>query len=132
MRGDSPPVGRVLVVDDDERVAKVIAGMLERLAHEVTVSTNPEDALALFRGDPAYFDLVLTDLSMPQLSGLDLGRQILAIRPDAAVVLLTGFSADLTPDRVRALGFRELVQKPVTLASLADVVSRAWGAAGDA
>jgi signal transduction histidine kinase/CheY-like chemotaxis protein len=127
----TPRLRRVMVVDDDERVATVMAGLLGRLGHEATIRTDPVDALALFRGDPAHFDLVLTDLSMPQLSGLELGRQILAIRPDAAVVLLTGFSADLTTDHVRAMGFRELVHKPITLASLADLLHRAWGAEGD-
>ena len=128
----TPRLRRVLVVDDDERVAKVMAGLVAFLAHEATIRTDPVDALALFRGDPGYFDLVLTDLSMPQLSGLELGRQIFAIRPDAAVVLLTGFSADLTLDQVRAMGFRELVHKPITLASLADLLHRAWRAEGDA
>ncbi|MGH6630923.1 MAG: response regulator [Burkholderiales bacterium] len=75
--------------------------------------------------------LVLTDLSMPHVSGIDLARRMLAIRADTAIVLVTGFSANLTPERARELGFRELVHKPTTLSSLAEAVHRALGVNDD-
>jgi signal transduction histidine kinase/ActR/RegA family two-component response regulator len=121
----------LLVVDDDERVARVMALGLERMGYVVTVRTDPTAAVALFSESPAAFDLVVTDLSMPKLSGIDLARQILAIRPGTALVLVTGFSAKLTPERARDLGFRQLVHKPTTLSSLAEAVHRALGVSDD-
>jgi two-component system, cell cycle sensor histidine kinase and response regulator CckA len=99
--------------------------MLERLGYAVTAATSAADALAAFSSTPHAFDLVVADLTMPGRSGMDLAAEMLALRPDLRVVLVTGYTATLTADRVRRLGIRELALKPLTLQRLATVVHQA-------
>jgi CheY-like chemotaxis protein len=78
------------------------------------VETDPIAALAAFEANP--FDVVITDLTMPNLSGLDVGRQLFQMNPDVPVILTTGYSATLDVERARKLGFRDLLLKPYTIA----------------
>lgn len=122
LRGDGR---RVLVVDDEVAIAHVVAASLGRMGFVATVATDPREALAQFARDPGAIDAVLTDLSMPHLSGIELGRRILERRPDVPVVLFTGYSAELGPEEARALGFRAVLNKPMTPAILAEALHRA-------
>ncbi len=83
-----------------------------------------EEALALFTEKPAQFDLVVTDLNMPGLSGTEFARRLLALRPDVRIILTTGYSATITADVARELGFRALLPKPCDLRSLGETVQR--------
>jgi signal transduction histidine kinase len=112
----------VLVVDDEPGIVSVVATSLRRLGYRVTACTDPREGLAAFRAEPHAFDVVLTDLSMPHMSGLDLGRSLLDVRADVPIVLFTGFNADLSADDARTAGFRALLSKPITPTSLADVL----------
>ncbi|MBL8136820.1 MAG: response regulator [Acidobacteria bacterium] len=114
----------ILVVDDEPDIVKVIADGLRRMGYTVTTATDPRDALAIFAARPEAIDAVLSDLSMPHLSGAALGRRMLDLRPDTPIVLFTGYSAELSPDEARAAGFRAVLNKPMSLAVLAESLHR--------
>jgi PAS domain S-box-containing protein len=120
--GVAPPAralgGRVLVVDDEEMVGEFIAELLESWGIDVTVCNSALEAKARFDGDPARFDLVLTDQTMPKLTGLELARMLVLSRPDLPVVLYTGFSDNLDAEQVRSAGVQALIRKPVDPAAL--------------
>ena len=86
--------------------------MLERLGYEVTVRTNSADALAHFQMNPNRFDAMITDQTMPGMTGIDLARRILQIRPHIPIILCTGYSTLITQEEVKALGVREFALKP--------------------
>ena len=83
---------RILFVDDEESLVEVGEEILAELGYEVMSQTSSAEALALLRDDPSRFDVVITDQTMPELTGLELAKEILAIRPDLPVILCTGFS----------------------------------------
>lgn len=115
----------ILVVDDESDIVRVIANGRRRIGNSVTTTTAPREALALFTAQPSAKDVVLSDLSMPHLSGAALGRRMLDLRPDTPIVLVTGDSAALSPDEARAAGFRVVLQAPMSLAVLAESLHRA-------
>ena len=115
---------RILFVDDEEALAGLGKKVLERLGYSVTAKSAPEEALAALRAEPTGFALVISDLSMPGMDGLELGAQILNIQPDLPMILSSGFSGVLTVKGVRELGFRELLEKPTTARSLGESVHR--------
>ncbi|QLA20474.1 response regulator [Desulfolutivibrio sulfoxidireducens] len=119
--------GRILYVDDEESLAEIGAELLASLGFQVTAETDSRKALARFRADPRAFDAVVTDQTMPGLSGADLAREMLDIRPELPIILVTGFSESLSKERVRALGIRDFLLKPVLRRDLARAVSRAMG-----
>ncbi len=116
---------RVLLVDDEPALCAAVERMLRKLNYQVTVHTDPHQALALFCEQPGQFDLILTDLSMPGLTGVDLAASVLTLRPEMPVVLASGFSGTYTPESVREMGLKGLLQKPVGLADLSRAVHNA-------
>ncbi|MEZ5416663.1 MAG: ATP-binding protein [Vicinamibacterales bacterium] len=123
----TPPHGRgqhILVVDDETAIVGVVTTALTRLGYRATGLTDPREAWARFAADPQAFDAVLSDLSMPYLSGLALGRRVLDLRPGLPVVLFTGHAAELSPDEVRAAGFSAVLHKPMTAVALAEALHR--------
>ena len=118
---DQAPRGtdRVLVVDDEESIAAMLRENLEALGYTVTAVTDSEEALRLFNENPARFDLVITDLTMPRLSGAALARAMQAVRPGIPVILCTGFSEALTQERLSELGVGAVLTKPVPRLQLA-------------
>ncbi len=124
---DSLPMGageRVLFVDDEAVLTRLAEQILSRLGYVPAVYTRPLDALARFRDDPAAFDLVITDHTMPALTGLELCRAMLGVRPDLPVILSTGYAAVLDADEVRRAGVVEVLAKPPTLKEFAHAVRR--------
>ncbi len=115
----------ILFVDDEESLARMGRAILERLGYRVTPHTNPEDALAEFFAHPEEFDLVIVDYNMRALSGTEFGAEILARRPGQRIILATGYSATLTAEAVRELGFHGLMLKPYDLRCLGETVHRA-------
>jgi PAS domain S-box-containing protein len=109
----------VLYVEDQEDVAAIGRAMLERLGYNVTVALNGADALKVFRADLDRFDLVVTDQTMPGMTGSDLARALLRIRPDLPIVLMTGSSETVTPESAREAGVRRFVRKPIVTRELA-------------
>ncbi len=116
---------RILLVDDEALLAEAGRRMLESLGYRVTALTNPVEALAVFRTRPGVFDLAVVDLTMPALGGIELARDLFAIRSGLPVLLNTGFGGRVTPEAARGLGFRGLLVKPLTLAVLGRAVHEA-------
>ena len=115
----------ILVVDDEPSLVRIANRLLERLGYRVTAHTHPTEALADFLKRPDDFDLVLSDLTMPQMTGLDLASRLLERRPDLPILLTSGYAGALDPAELRRVGVRELVGKPFLTRTLADAVARA-------
>ena len=116
---------RILFVDDEELLAQLGRKMLVALGYEVEVATDPEVALAMVKGDPERFALVITDQTMPGMNGVALASQLRQIRPGLPIILTTGYSLSLTPERLEAAGVRQLLLKPSTGRSLGTAVHAA-------
>jgi CheY-like chemotaxis protein len=115
---------RILFVDDEEALLRMGRQMLERLGYEVSIETNSTKALETFRARPDDFDLVITDMTMPVMTGTKLASELLAIRADIPIVLCTGFSALVTEEKIKAIGIRELVMKPLIMRDLAVTIHK--------
>ncbi len=113
---------RILVVDDEEMIAVMLHEMLEALGYRVSHRTSSVEALNLFKAKPDSFDLVITDMTMPNMNGLKLTSKIKEIRPDIPVFICTGFSEQLTDREMGALGITMTVMKPVSLEHLDSAV----------
>jgi CheY-like chemotaxis protein len=116
---------RILLVDDEELLTELVKEMLESIGYEVTALTESTKALELFRAKPGLFDLVITDMTMPNLTGKDLAEEILKIRADIPVMLCTGFSDILNEKLAREAGICEVMMKPFALADLVKAIGRA-------
>lgn len=116
--------GRILLVDDEESLADVGRLMLERAGYQVTALTDPQEALQAFKSRPEDFDLVITDQTMPAMTGEELVRKIFILRPEIPVILCTGYSDSLNEKRVEAQGIRKLLLKPLEMQDLLDTVSQ--------
>ncbi len=115
---------RVLFVDDEEALADVGERMFMRLGYEVTVRTSSVEALADFRAEPGRFDLVVTDMTMPEMTGVELSRELLRIRPDLPIILCTGFSEMITEEGALEQGIRAFVMKPLAVRDIAETARR--------
>ena len=110
--------GSVLVVDDEEMVLEMMGDLLASWGLEVTLKAGGADARAAFAAEPERFDLVLTDQTMPRLTGLELARQIRDIRPGTPVILYTGYGEEISDSQLASAGVRALARKPVEPAEL--------------
>jgi PAS domain S-box-containing protein len=122
---EEPVVGgneRILFVDDEAAIVHVGRATLQRLGYEAVVCTSSAEALATFRAAPHSFDLVITDRTMPKLTGEALVRELHQIRPDIPIILCTGFSHPMTPEQLRTLGVDALLLKPVMAHDWARVI----------
>ncbi len=121
---DFIPVGHehLLLVDDEAQLLDMQRQMLERLGYEVTATSNSVEALNMFCQNPKGFDLMITDQTMPNLTGGELAAQVLHIREDLPVILCTGFSESLSPEAAAEIGIRHYLHKPIPLKSLARAV----------
>ena len=106
---------RILFVDDEEMIVNPVRDMLQSLGYKVTALTDSEEALKLFSENPSQFDLVITDYTMPLMTGEALGKEMIRIRPDLPVILCTGYNDLMSSEKAIALGFRELFMKPFTV-----------------
>lgn len=120
---------RLLYVDDEEALVMLATRSLGRLGYEVTGHTNPIEALQVFRENPRHFAAVITDLSMPGMSGADLAREIIAIRPDVPVVITSGYIRPEDEVDAREIGVHDLILKPDTIDELAKTLQRVFSKA---
>jgi PAS domain S-box-containing protein len=130
---DFVPVGHehVLLVDDEPQLLAMQGQILERLGYDVTALSSSLDALAAFRQAPGAFDLLITDQTMPHMTGGELSVEALKTRPDLPIILCTGFSEALSSDAAADIGIRHYLQKPVPLKALARTVRLALNDALD-
>ncbi|MDP3028951.1 MAG: PAS domain S-box protein, partial [Deltaproteobacteria bacterium] len=120
----SVPTGseRILFVDDEKVLVEMVKQMLESLGYRVVDRTSSIEALEAFRAQPDQFDLVITDQTMPNMTGETLARELLRIRPDIPIILCTGYSELITEEKAKAMGIRELLMKPVVRAEMARII----------
>jgi CheY-like chemotaxis protein len=121
------PRGRgehILFVDDEAMLVGWGTRALERLGYRATGATSPADALAAVSANPARFDLVITDLTMPAMNGIQLAQRIREIEPELSCILTTGYSADITAESVQQFGIDALILKPITKQTLGEAVHR--------
>jgi len=118
------PLGKetILFVDDEETIVWLGKELLTQLGYTVEVQTNSVEALNVFRHDPQRFDLVITDQTMPGLTGEALSRELLRIRPELPIILCTGFSHIMTAEKAKALGIQAYLMKPLAIRDLASIV----------
>jgi len=116
---------KVLLVDDDEIVLTSMQRALKHSGYEVTAIRDGHEALELFVSEPDVFDLVITDLTMPRITGLELSKKLTDIRPGLPVILCTGYSDSFDEQEARDMGVREMLLKPSNAADLNTIVRRA-------
>lgn len=123
--GESPTApfekgaGHILFVDDEDALVQLGTNLLSSLGYSVMATTSSTEALVWFQANPDAFDLVITDQTMPHMTGEALARAMLALRPDLPVILCTGFSRAMTEDQAKRLGIRAYLTKPISMRDLA-------------
>jgi len=126
LKGDTKPLkreflmgqGHILFVEDEESLAKLGEEAMKALGYAVTVRTSSLEALEAFRVDPLRFDAVVTDQTMPNMTGETLSRELLQIRPGVPIILCTGYSHSMTPEKAKAMGIRAFLLKPLLIKDL--------------
>jgi len=112
----------ILIVDDEVKMVQIEQKILTSLGYTVTAVTSSIEALLLFKGQPETFQLVITDMTMPRMTGAELARQLLEIRPGLPIILCTGFSEQIDGDKAKALGIRRFLMKPIKKRELAEML----------
>jgi CheY-like chemotaxis protein len=115
---------RILFIDDEDILAEMGKVMLERLGYRVTVRKNSLEALNTFQNQPDQFDLVITDQTMPGMTGSDLARRMLQIRPGMPIILCTGYSSLITEDKAKSLGIKGFAMKPLAKKDIAVIIRK--------
>ena len=116
---------RILIVDDDEKIGCLVKEQLESLGYQVTVLTSGVEAAETFRKAPQNIDIVVTDMTMPKITGAELSHELLKIKPDIPIILCSGFSELIDKDKAAVLGIQEYLMKPVGRNDLARAVRKA-------
>ena len=127
-RGQTPPMPsgseRVLFVDDETMLVDMSRQILERLGYQVTACTSSTEALQHFQNDPSAVDLVITDMTMPHMTGKELATALLRIKPQLPIILCTGFSEAITEEAARRIGIQAFILKPIVMSELAETMRR--------
>jgi PAS domain S-box-containing protein len=125
-RSEMIPKGneKIMLVDDEASIAAIGKEMLSRLGYQVKAGTDPLQALEVVKADPKQFDLVVLDMTMPQMTGDRLAKEILKIRSDMPMILCTGYSEKMDEKRAEALGLKAFVMKPMTMIEIATTVRK--------
>lgn len=113
---------RILLIDDEQQIIDIEQQILERLGYKVTPKTDSEEALEEFAALPEHYDLVITDMTMPKMTGDQLARKIMDIKPDIPIILCTGFNETITEEKALAMGIDKFVMKPIVKDELASTI----------
>lgn len=113
---------RILFIDDEEHIAEVSGELLSYLGYEVTINTDSLEALKIFRSRSDQFDLVITDMTMPNMTGLELSEELMKIRSDIPIILCTGFSELISEENANEMGIRAFIMKPFIKEELAQTI----------
>ena len=116
--------GRILYVDDEEPIAAMAREWLASAGYDVTIRLGGHDALEAFQEHPEQYDLVVTDMTMPNMTGATLAMEILKVRPDLPIILTTGFSEQIDAEEAKRIGIREFLMKPFSLHDLARTIKK--------
>ncbi|MEA1901589.1 MAG: ATP-binding protein [Thermodesulfobacteriota bacterium] len=115
---------RILVVDDEKMVVEIQQKMLMRLGYDVISCTSSVEALKAFQANPDNFDLIITDMTMPNMTGDQLAQKIMEIRTDIPIILCSGFSEKMSNEKAKSLGIKEFLMKPVLIKDLSITIRR--------
>jgi len=115
---------RILFIDDEPILTQMSQKMISRLGYRVTVRTSSLEALTTFQNEAEVFDLVITDQTMPELTGFDLARRILHIRPNMPIILCTGYSSLITEEKAKASGIKGFAYKPFVKKEIAGLIRK--------
>ncbi|NNF99193.1 MAG: response regulator, partial [Desulfobacteraceae bacterium] len=115
---------RILFVDDEPFQSDMTGQILRRLGYDVIAFTDSVASLRKFSLTPDAFDLVITDMTMPRMTGAELARKILEIKPDMPIILCSGLSESITRDKAEFIGIREILMKPIVMHDMAETVRR--------
>jgi len=113
------------LVDDEEILVEIGKAMLERLGYRVTTRSSSLDALATFQNQPQEFDAIVTDQTMPGMTGVDMARKMLQIRPDVPIILCTGYSSIINEDQAYRFGIKGFIMKPLSKKDLGSSLRKA-------
>jgi signal transduction histidine kinase/CheY-like chemotaxis protein len=113
---------RILLVDDEKQIIDIEQQILERLGYKVTPKTDSEEALEEFAAQPDRFDLVITDMTMPKMTGDQLAKRMMDIKPQIPVILCTGFNEAITEEKALAMGIDKFIMKPIIKDDLANTI----------
>jgi CheY-like chemotaxis protein len=116
--------GRILFVDDEEDLLDLVGRMLRHLGYEAVTYNSSLEALSFLKSEKQNLDLIIVDQVMPELSGTELAKEAKRLHKEAPVILFTGFSDMISPEKINEIGIQEVVEKPVTLDNLAKIVNR--------
>jgi CheY-like chemotaxis protein len=121
------PIGaeRILLVDDEKHLVEMYQRMLGLLGYQVETRTSPVEAIEAVRSNPRKYDLVITDMTMPQMTGYNLAKGLMEIRPGLPVILCTGFSDQINEEKARSVGISAFLLKPVLFHDLANTLRKA-------
>jgi len=114
----------LLFVDDEISITKMVQRMFERLGYKVETATTPQDALELFRSKPDHFDLVITDMTMPQMTGVTLSEKLMDIRKDIPIIICTGHSALVDEEKAKELNLAAFIMKPIDMQETAQTIRK--------
>jgi signal transduction histidine kinase/response regulator RpfG family c-di-GMP phosphodiesterase len=123
---------RIMFVDDEETLAEMAGEMLKKLGYTVKIMTSSEKAKELLEAHAEDYDLIITDQTMPTVSGLDLARSIMTIRPGLPIILYTGYSAAISDQEARDIGIRKVLMKPLSMTLLSQAVRQVLDGTGAA
>ena len=115
---------RILVIDDEPPIAKMTSQILKKLGYNVMFQTSSLEALEVFRSNPSDFDLIITDMTMPNMTGEKLAKELMKIRPDISIILCTGYSNKITDKTAADLGIKAFAYKPFAMKDLAMIVRK--------
>ncbi len=118
---------RVLFIDDEPLLADMGKAMLERLGYTVTVRKSSLEALEAFRAQPDKFDIVITDQTMPEMTGAHMAKEILLIRSDIPIILCTGYSTSISEKKAKEIGIKEFALKPLIKKDIAILIRKVLG-----
>lgn len=116
---------RILLIDDEPMLADLGQRMIERLGYQVVSKTSSLEALECFRNDPGGFDVVVTDQTMPHLTGEGLAKELLRLRPEIPIIICTGYSETMDNQKALEMGIRKLLAKPMIMGELAEAIRQA-------
>lgn len=112
----------ILIVDDEEMLVDLLQSILETLGYKVTARTSSFECLEAFRNNPESFDVVITDQTMPNITGVDLAKEMMKIRPDVPIIICTGFSEQINSNKAKYMGIKAFVMKPIIMREIAKTV----------
>jgi DNA-binding NtrC family response regulator len=115
---------RILFVDDEKAIVNAIQPMIERLGYKVTARTSSIDGLEAFRANPDIFDLVISDFTMPNMTGMELANELFKLRSDIPIILCTGYSEHINEKKAKRNGICAFAMKPVVLDEIANTIRK--------